>query len=139
MMGISRTEHSVVRQCCVVSSCSSSDSEWSCEYIVGCYCSQPIIRSHCILRSLFEIFDVTISSCTSPHYIVCILLATAGSDAAIILLIMMVPFDSSRQELSNGCHIVFCSNFDLIPEIPGCSRLDLQAVGDFLTPSEVCC
>jgi len=29
---------------------------------------------------------------------------------------MMVPFDSSRQELSNGCHIVFCSKFDLIAE-----------------------
>ena len=48
----------------------------------------------------------------------CILLATAGSDAAILPFIMMVLIDSSRQELSNGCHIVFCSNFDLIVEIP---------------------
>ena len=46
----------------------------------------------------------------------CILLATEGSDAAIIpaiMILLMVPIDSSRQELSNGGHIVFLSNFDL--------------------------
>ena len=41
---------------------------------------------------------------------------------------MMVPIDSSRQELSNGCHIVFWSNFDLIAENPGCG-LDFKLVG----------
>ena len=37
----------------------------------------------------------------------------------------MVPIDSSRQELSNGCYIVFWSKFDLIAEIPA------AAVSDF--------
>ena len=65
----------------------------------GSYTVTIVIRSRCILH-------------------LCILLATEGSDAAIILLIMMVPIDSSRQELSNGCHIVLWSNFDLLVEIP---------------------
>jgi hypothetical protein len=29
---------------------------------------------------------------------------------------MMVLIDSSRQELSNGCHIVILSNFDIYHE-----------------------
>ena len=44
----------------------------------------------------------------------------SGSEAELCLLplIMMVPIDSSRQELSNGCHFVFWSNFDFHHEIP---------------------
>ena len=101
------------------------------------YCWMLLQSTHhvprCILRSLLNDGARANLSCTCRILHLCILLATAGSDAAIIPFIMMVPIDSPRQELSNGCHIIFCSNFDLIAEIPGCS-LDLQAVGDFLAP-----
>ena len=30
-----------------------------------------------------------------------------------LIIVLMVPFDSSRQELSNGCYIVIFSNFDV--------------------------
>ena len=58
--------------------------------------------------------------------IVCILRGRAVARAELrlcisIVMLMMVPFDSSRQELSNGCHIVILSNFDLIVEKSGCS------------------
>jgi len=43
----------------------------------------------------------------------------------------MVPIDSSRQELSNGCYIVILSNFDIIVENPAVG-LDLEPLGDFL-------
>ena len=48
--------------------------------------------------------------------VVCICDSTAGRGAAILTLIMMVPIDSSRQELSNGCHIVILSKFDILVE-----------------------
>jgi len=46
---------------------------------------------------------------------------------------MMVPIDSSRQELSNGCYIAFLSKFDIYHENPAIG-LDLQAICHFLDP-----
>ena len=47
---------------------------------------------------------------------------------------VIIPLiDSSRQELSNGCHIVILSNFDLIVENTAVSG-DLAAASHFLTP-----
>ena len=33
-----------------------------------------------------------------------------------LIVMMMVPFDSSRQQLSNGCHIVILVKFDILVE-----------------------
>ena len=49
----------------------------------------------------------------------------------LIILLMMVPIDSSRQELSNGCLIVILSNFDFYHENPAVG-LDLDPLGDKL-------
>jgi len=57
-------------------------------------------------------------SCSSSHSTTVICDSTAGRGAAIIPL-----FDSSRQELSNGCHVVFLSNFDHIVEIPAAALI----------------
>ena len=47
---------------------------------------------------------------------------------------MMVPFDSSRRELSNGCYIiVILSNFDIYHENPA-AAVTLEPLGHFLTP-----
>jgi hypothetical protein len=88
---------------------------------------------HALYGRFFWMVHVTIVILLRCILHLCILLATAGSDAAIIPVIMMVPFDSSRQELSNGGHIVICSNFDLFVENPAAAS-DLQVVGHFLDP-----
>ena len=46
---------------------------------------------------------------------------------------MMVPIDSSRQELSNGCLIAFLSKFGLVCKNAAVGS-DLEPLDDFLDP-----
>ena len=46
----------------------------------------------------------------------------------LIIMLLMVPIDLSRKELSNGCRIVILVKFDLISEIPAVG-------GDFPLPA----
>ncbi len=49
----------------------SDRRERRCVYYFGSYCNQPIIRSHCILRSLFEIFNRTNNHVDSTAFCYC--------------------------------------------------------------------
>ena len=56
-----------------------------------------------------------------------------GEELRLLPLIMMVPIDSSRQELSNGCHIAFLSKFGLVCKNAAVGS-DLEPLDDFLDP-----
>ena len=116
----------------VVVECNASPKDELRLYCGRC-CSQPFMYFAALVLSLLN--DGARNYCHSRSRcinIVCICDSTAGRGAASITLIMllMVPIDSSRQELSNGCHIVILSNFDFISEI----SVDLATVCCVLDP-----
>jgi len=88
-------------------------------------------------RSSLSLFwDFTRNYCHLDHaafYISVFATRPQGEELRLLPLIMMVPIDSSRQDLSNGCHIVFLSNFDLLVENPAAAS-DFATAGDFLDP-----
>src|SRR6056300_548566 len=89
----------------------------SCVYIVDGAAVNPSLDHTALVLSLLN--DGARNYCHSRSRcinVVCICDSTAGRGAAILTLIMMVPIDSSRQELSNGCHIVILSKFDILVE-----------------------
>ena len=87
--------------------------------ILECHRNQPIMYCAALALSLF--LDGARANLSLDHaaLILSVIARASGSEAELrtsisIIMLLMVPIDSSRQELSNGCHIIILSNFDLI-------------------------
>ena len=87
-----------------------------------------------LVLSLFLDFTVVnLSFYFVAFYVSVISSRVPPARAAFISFIMMVPIDSSRQELSNGCHIVIWSKFGLVCKNAAVGS-DLEPLDDFLDP-----